>query len=67
MREQNWKSLNKRLEALEESEALDGREQNRRDISRVRVNVPNLKSIELEENRGWKKSLLWWGECTQIP
>ena len=62
-----------RLEAFEERErerereALDGmREQNRRDTSRVRmqdVNVPILKSTEMEEYWRWKKSLLWLSEC----
>ena len=58
------------LEALEEREAVDGRDQNRSRISRVSekdVNVPILKSTEVEENRKWKKNLLWWSECTQIP
>ena len=55
---------------MEERE--DGmREQNRRDTSRVRrmkdVNVLTLRSTILEKYRRWKKSLLWWSECTQIP
>ena len=61
--------LKEMLEALEERQTRDGREQNRRDISRVMVkdeNVPILKSTEVEEYRRWKKKLLWRSECTQI-
>ena len=48
---------------------MDGREQNRRDISRARVkdvNVSILKSKEVEDYRRRKKNC-WWSECTQMP
>ena len=61
------KRLNRRLEALEEREAVDGREQFRKNLSRIRLKVPILTSIEIEEYRGWKKNLFWWSECRQVP
>ena len=36
------KRLNRRLEALEEKEAVDGREHNRKNISRISVKVPKV-------------------------
>ena len=52
-----------------ERETVDGREQNRREISRVRVKdvkVPISSSAEADEYRRWKNNLLWWSACTQI-
>ena len=62
-----FKRLNRRLEALEEREAVDGREQIRKNLSRIRLKVPILKSIEVEDYRGWNKNLFWCSECRQIP
>ena len=66
--------LKRRLEALEERErereAVDGREDNMREISRVRVKDVDeqiFKSTEVKAYRRWKKNLLWWSECTEIP